>query len=583
MVWRWRIFALIVSLTIFLSALVVVGGQAYAKPTDGGGGTPSGGSSGGDGGGPGGDTSPGGSSGGGSSGGDSPSGGGNLSGGDIPSTGDTNPSGTQSGGDLSGGLTKDTATVNDSTSSPTLDSTTSSTPASSDNTALSSPTTSDLEDAATNSSLPITLRSDSDAASSPTSGLANDTTSDVSPSSDNTLPNYTTATEPVTTATDGPVVNEVTGDAKPPIEGATQSAEPAANELGTLDEAVGDASGLLVAPVKETTDTVGGVAEPVLTPLKDVADAVGSGAEPVLAPIEDAAGTVGSIAEPLLTPVKDVADTAGDVAEPLLAPIEDAVDTVGGIAEPLLATIEDVADIVGDVVEPVSSNLTEPVRNLTESVSDVISNLVPNPALLEPHTGAPAAALTVPSPFDPLPAEGVVPLISDDQPFWLPLFGENPAGAASTLGANAPRASPLLATSTTTVVEPGPATAARANLEGFATSSRSAGAEQRSSVSTATLLSSSSYLERLLGRSLIDGVLGLFDGIEGALNQGLQSFPAGALPAAGSLSSGSVSSGFGGAVLALLAILLLSGKYSWSVPEFLRPNSALRLAIERPG
>ncbi len=116
----------------------------------------------------------------------------------------------------------------------------------------------------------------------------------------------------------------------------------------------------------------------------------------------------------------------------------------------------------------------------------------------------------------------------------------------------------------------------------------------------------SSYLESL-GRSVVDGLLNLLAGVvgalskglqslldflgglAGALHQGLQSFPAGAIPAAGGLSVGSSSSsGFGGkdldpAALALLAILLLSGKYLWSASEFLRPNSAFRLAVERPG
>jgi hypothetical protein len=113
-------------------------------------------------------------------------------------------------------------------------------------------------------------------------------------------------------------------------------------------------------------------------------------------------------------------------------------------------------------------------------------------------------------------------------------------------------------------------------------------------VDSGTLLSSlSSYLERL-ARSLIDGVLnllgGLLGGVQDALNQGLQSFPAGTIPASGSGLSVGSGSGFSGssrddymAILALLAMLLLSGKFLWSAPEFLRPNSALRLVTERPG
>jgi hypothetical protein len=154
--------------------------------------------------------------------------------------------------------------------------------------------------------------------------------------------------------------------------------------------------------------------------------------------------------------------------------------------------------------------------------------------------------------------------------------------------------SPPLPTASISVDPAGFAPVAKGNPEGLTTPSWSVGAE-RSSVDSGTLLSSlSSYLETL-ARSLIDGVLNLLGGLLDALNQGLQSLPAGAIPApAGSgLSGGSASSSFSGsgldrglseyAILALLAILLLSGKFSWSVPEYLRPNSALRLAIERPG
>ena len=80
----------------------------------------------------------------------------------------------------------------------------------------------------------------------------------------------------------------------------------------------------------------------------------------------------------------------------------------------------------------------------------------------------------------------------------------------------------------------------------------------------------------------------LLGGVEGVLNQALQSLPGGAAPSAVGLTSGSSVAGSGGSsglvgVLAFLAILLLGGKYLWSASAFLRPNSALRLAIERPG
>ena len=52
-------------------------------------------------------------------------------------------------------------------------------------------------------------------------------------------------------------------------------------------------------------------------------------------------------------------------------------------------------------------------------------------------------------------------------------------------------------------------------------------------------------------------------------------------------SSGATGSGGGGglflAVLALFSVFLLAGKHSWTSSDFLKPTSALRLAIERPG
>jgi hypothetical protein len=55
--------------------------------------------------------------------------------------------------------------------------------------------------------------------------------------------------------------------------------------------------------------------------------------------------------------------------------------------------------------------------------------------------------------------------------------------------------------------------------------------------------------------------------------------------AAGSLSSGSSSGGGGTAfgILTLMVVSLLGGKLLWSARDFLKPDSALLLTIERPG
>ena len=93
--------------------------------------------------------------------------------------------------------------------------------------------------------------------------------------------------------------------------------------------------------------------------------------------------------------------------------------------------------------------------------------------------------------------------------------------------------------------------------------------------------------------ALLDGMQGTLNQVlNQGLNQGLQSLPAGggASPPAVGFSGGGSSIGGSGSgsgsskdVLAILAILLLGGKYLWSTPDFIRPNSALRLVLERPG
>jgi hypothetical protein len=76
-------------------------------------------------------------------------------------------------------------------------------------------------------------------------------------------------------------------------------------------------------------------------------------------------------------------------------------------------------------------------------------------------------------------------------------------------------------------------------------------------------------------------------GLKGVQNQMAQSFTDSAMPAVGSLSGGSsLSSSSGGlwaGILGLLVVLLFGGKFLWFARDFLKPNAALLLAIERPG
>jgi hypothetical protein len=172
--------------------------------------------------------------------------------------------------------------------------------------------------------------------------------------------------------------------------------------------------------------------------------------------------------------------------------------------------------------------------------------------------------------FEPLPAEGIVPFLGGDgQPYW-----SQPGGESQAYQTALPALATAVTASTSTLDSGTVPVAQEGNLE--------------SSASNATANLSSSYLEQVV-LSLFEEDLSSLNlaGMKGTQNQVPQPFPASGMPvAAGGFSSGSSSSssvGLDTGILGLLAILLLGGKFLWSTRDFLKPNTALLLAIERPG
>jgi hypothetical protein len=225
-------------------------------------------------------------------------------------------------------------------------------------------------------------------------------------------------------------------------------------------------------------------------------------------------------------PVQDTAEPVQDTAEPVLAPVQDTAEPV---LAPVAETAEPVLAPVVDTAEPVLGTLPEPtpvVGTGPETNAPAIGTLQPDSPL--------ALSSTSPSSLVPRPLES---------------------------------ASSLVVSGSTLVVP-------QRNLVELSSSYGSAG----------VLNSYSAHVSHSLLSGLISTLS--YGGVEDLLNQRPQPFSPGVPPVSGS-SSGS-SSGYGGGngllgILALVSLLLLSGKFLWSRREFLKPSSALLPIIERPG
>ena len=394
---------------------------------------------------------------------------------------------------------------------------------------------------------------------------------DAKPSSPEGAPTSPTATE-----TNEKNFEPVLGTVGPAIEEASKAVKPVAESAKPLME---QASPLLKPAIEEATktakpvtDSVATSAEPLVEKASPLVKPVKEVTDPVVAPIRDTVAPISEAAKPVLDPVTK---EASEVLEPTLAPVREAVaPVVGPVGEQIGEVAEPVSEIaglpvVGPLSEPTSPALLDPLGSQLEPVSAPV-------AVAPPTTVAPTMVGGAGQMFEPVPAEGIVPFLgSDGQPSWSQPGGES------------------LAYYPTALPEPAMAAAASTSLDsGAVWIAQEEGNLQGSASTNATANLSGSHLERQLGHSLFEeglASLGLLAGMNGAQNQTPQpSSPAGGMPAAaGGFSGGSSSSPSGGGIetgiLGLLAALLLGGKFLWTTRDFLKPNAALLLAIERPG
>jgi hypothetical protein len=348
--------------------------------------------------------------------------------------------------------------------------------------------------------------------------------------------------------TASPVRDVANNDAGPSLEGAPslieKNTEPVLESVGNPSDTAGPIIGeptKAVKPVAQSAEPLTQQASPLIKPLKEATD-------PVVAPIQHRVAPISEAARPILAP-------ASEALEPVVGPLQDAVAPV----------VEPVSEFAGPPVlgSPLGGASNSPVL---EPLAQPLEPVVSAPVAVAPMAGAAEPAL------ESVPAEGDVPLLGGTQPS----LSSSPLieGLAS---------QPALATETPTAASISmldPAAVRAAQEEGNLQSSTSG--------ATANLLSS--HLKRQLSLSFFESLASfdLLTRIEGTQSQMPQPSPAGETPAAaggfsGGSSSSSSGSGLETAILGLLAILLLGGKFSWSARDFLKPNATLLLAIERPG
>ena len=319
----------------------------------------------------------------------------------------------------------------------------------------------------------------------------------------------------------------------PPL--ADRAAEP-------ISEAVGPAAGKIAEPV---ADKGAEATQPLLKEVSPLTGAVQEATAPVTKPVDNALGTVEKELAPVTAPVDKAAD-------PVLAPVQGAL---GDLTEP-------VREMASPVISPGSegtNSLASPV-DAGETQIPAIEPAVSNP-LVGPPLGQLPEAVEPDTLSKPVNGAGDTALLLTE-----PLFDK----------ASFERVA--LQSELASSIQPNPESSpAGSPVE----------KKQASSVKPDAPVISRS----LVGETLAALVAPIYSWVDHAMaTQMPQPFPTGAMPAAGSSASGSgSSSGSGGSggfdlgALALLSLLLLSGKFLWSVRDLLRPSTALVPILERPG
>ncbi len=367
-----------------------------------------------------------------------------------------------------------------------------------------------------------------------------------------------------------PVAQPVNEVVAPAIEEKSPLADTA---LGppALDPIVGSAAGETVVPVAEGLPKVDSApVQPVVDTLPKVDPAT-----PVSDPV------VGALPEVDTTPVQPGVDALPAVDTlPVVQPVAHTLPEVD--TAPVAQPVADALPMVEatPVVQPVVDTLpkVDPAAPVSDLVVDALPKAEASPEL--------AVAGPLPQQVDTAPLQPVVdPALrttSLAQPTTTPVIETNLA-SLSTILAGASRAlesaSPLVVAGGSTTI------ASQSILVGLSSSLSESVARVLNSYSSAQEEVSHSLLGRLLAG--LNGTLSSFSSWAQSIptNQTPQPFSPGGSPAGSSSTPGSGSSGGMSllGVLALFSLLLLGGKFLWSIRELLKPNSALIPIIERPG
>jgi hypothetical protein len=420
---------------------------------------------------------------------------------------------------------------------------------------------------------------------------------------------------------------------QPELNGARNTAQPDrspatnAEPRKALDSAL--APGAESDPVRKTTSPVMEEIKPVTGAAKDAAEPVEGVAKDTLEPV---AGTARQSVEPMRGVAKDTLEPVSNTVEPVVPTVNKTVEPVVGAVEPVttstIKTVQPVVDAtkpivapVIDVAKPVSEPVTEMVTPVLDAVEPVVRAVeplaTPVSEVTEPVVGLSPVQVT-PEPakgsyYSPSPEPVAVPAAATreptfkpeasvwDSPLTEPLAFNPVLKAANTateqplyleemvsLGKGVPPSSlELVETPATSSLPASSAlpletaekdTVQDADLSVYSATERKA--LEATSLPERTLIADEHFLKAALSSALA--------AVEGSLSQTpLPSSPGGAAPAGVVGSSGASASAFGGAGLAMLAVLLalssIGGRFLKTSREFLRPDSALLLAAERPG
>ncbi len=380
----------------------------------------------------------------------------------------------------------------------------------------------------------------------------------------------------VTAPADGPSGTPVAPEAidavsasEPVAQQVQQSAQPLVEPLQQAVSPTVESARLTSEPLVEL---VGSTTEPVI---ESARLALEPATESVLGTVEPVGETVEGAIEPVL-------ETAEPVAEPVQQVLGPLTDTVGQTIDPVLGAVEPVVEPVQQKIEPT----IEPVLRGTEPLLEPVwqtAQPVTNP--VQQDAVQPDAA-TVPGTTNPTigPAHDAVAMpqasgASFSEAWDTRAVGE-PSSQIAHLSTSRAEVPSVARDLQGTLSNPGSVFAAD---RGGSEAPGSAVA-QRPSAS----IDVSAVLSKPFGGYLLGAFSPTLDRVEAAASapgeSSLPLLPAGGAAGGGASSSSGAGSGIGFfAFLAVLSILLLGGRFSWSSLEFLRPSSFLSLAVERPG